>query len=77
MLHEVWLDAEGLPMLCLAGRYGKQARAMLSQPSHLIHTFGASSHFEAMTIYYVFMNWGKYTSDFWQDHQTYAEWGFE
>ncbi len=41
----------------------------------MIHTFQAISHYEAMTIYYAFMNWGVYTTIFEQDKEPYAKKG--
>lgn len=47
---------------------------MLEPGARLTWTVEASSHFEAMTLYYEHMGWGIYTSDFPdQDMQPYAE----
>ena len=35
--------------------------------------FEASSHFEAMTIYYRHYGWGAYTSDFAMDREPYPD----
>lgn len=61
--HEVWQDNEGLTTLCLADERGDDCRKLLEPDSKLIHEFYANSHFEAMTIYYKFMDWGTYISD--------------
>jgi hypothetical protein len=69
--HEVWQEVGGETMLCYAGELGKQARLTLEPKVKLIHTFYASSHYEAMTIYYQFMDWGIYTTDFEVDKEPY------
>jgi hypothetical protein len=75
LVHEVWVDANGLPSVCLAGPHGDGCRKLLDQPARLIHTFEAGNHFEAMTIYYRYQCWGAYATDFAIDHQPYpAEW---
>lgn len=71
--HEVWRDEEGKTMLCYAGELGEQARQTLEPNSKLIHTFYASSHYEAMTVYYQFMDWGEYTTEFEVDKQPYNQ----
>ena len=63
VLHEVWLGGEELGCLCLSGPEGDGARAMLEPGAELVWTFEASSHFEAMTLYYQFRGWGEYTTD--------------
>lgn len=69
--HEVWQDKEGLTTLCLADKSGDECRKLLEPDSKLIHEFYANSHFEAMTIYYKFMDWGTYTTEFEIDKQPY------
>ena len=69
--HEVWEDVEGLTTLCLADERGNDCRNLLEPGSKLIHSFYADSHFEAMTIYYKFMDWGIYTTEFEIDKQPY------
>ena len=78
MLHELWIDAEGLDTFVLAGPHGDQARALLTQPAQLVWTLEAPSHFEAMTAYYRFRARGEYTTDHpeW-DRKTYREHGWE
>ena len=76
--HEVWIDREGLPGLCLSGPGGDGFRALLGAGSRLVNVFEASSHFEAMSRYYELMDWGPYTTDFQEDHEPYpAEWAFQ
>lgn len=70
-LHEVWIDLEGLTTLCLANQTGDKCRSLLEPGSKLIYTFRASNHYEAMTIYYQFMNWGEYKTEFEIDKQPY------
>jgi len=69
--HEVWEDLEGLTTLCLADERGDDCRKLLEPGSKLIHSFHAESHYEAMTIYYKFMDWGIYTTEFEIDKQPY------
>ena len=78
VLHEVWVDGEGLNTVCLAGSVGDDARRLLSPPARLAWTFEASSHFEGMSLYYERMGWPPYESDFQdEDNRTYAERGWE
>jgi len=78
MLHELWVDADGLDTFCLAGPMGDGARALLKQPADLVWTVSARSHFDAMTMYYEFRGRGEYSTDY-PDHdrQPYAERGWE
>ena len=78
MLHELWVDADGLETFCLAGPLGDDARAMLNQPARLTWTVEAASHLEAMTLYYDHMGWGAYTTEFPEEDATpYRERGWE
>lgn len=70
-LHEVWADEEDLTTVCLANQTGDKCRSLLEPGSKLIYTFYASNHYEAMTIYYQFMNWGEYKTEFEIDKQPY------
>ncbi len=69
--HEVWEDPEGLTTLCLAEERGDDCRKLLEPGSKLIHSYYAESHYEAMTIYYKFMEWGIYTVEFEIDKEPY------
>lgn len=69
--HEVWQESNGLTTLCLADKSGDGCRKLLELGSEIIHEFYASSHFEAMTIYYKFMEWGIYTTEFEIDKEPY------
>ena len=71
--HEVWEDSQGLTTLCLADERGDDCRKLLEPDSKLIHTFYASNHCEAMTIYYKFMDWGTYTTEFEVDKESYEK----
>ncbi len=77
LLLEVWQDfgneGESLPALLTAGPRGEAARRLLGPKARLLTTIEASSHFEAMTIYYGLMGWGKYTSSHAWDYQPYPE----
>lgn len=75
VLHEIWEDAEGLPGLIMAGEKGEAARKLFQEEGKkLVHTFYASSHFEAMTIYYDYYGWGEYTTVYEYDKLSYSEW---
>jgi hypothetical protein len=71
--HEVWEDPEGLTTLCFADESGNDCRKLLEPECRLIHTFYAESHYEAMTIYYKFMGWGVYTTEFEIDKEPYEK----
>jgi hypothetical protein len=69
--HEIWEDSEGKTTLCLADERGNECRQLLEPGSKLIHSFYASSHFDAMTVYYKFMDWGQYETQFEIDKEPY------
>lgn len=71
--HEVWVDGEGLPMVCLAGPLGDDARRLQEPGARLAWTFDAGSHFDAMTVYYSRMGWGAYTSENESDREAYPD----
>lgn len=77
MLHELW-DEENEQTFCLAGPMGDGARSWLGTTARLTWTVEASSHIEAMQLYYDHMGWGTYKSD-WPDLDTepYASKGWE
>jgi hypothetical protein len=47
------------------------ARSLLEGKSELVWSCEAESHFEAMTKYYAYQEWGAYTTEFEQDHWPY------
>ncbi len=69
--HDIWEDSEGLTMLCFSGDIGKESRTLLEPNSKIIHSFFAVSHFDAMTKYYEFMDYGIYDSVFEEDRSVY------
>jgi hypothetical protein len=71
--HEVWEDSEGLTMLFRADKAGNEGWLQPEKNSKLIHSFYASSHYEAMTIYYEFMDWGVYDTPYEIDKEPYPE----
>lgn len=71
--HEVWKDPQGLTGLCFAGPMGDDFRALEPPGSHVIAMIEATSHFDAMTMYYALMGWGEYRTDFEADRETYPE----
>jgi hypothetical protein len=75
VLHEIWEDPEGLSAVAYAGEKGEAARKLFKEENmKLVHTFYASSHFEAMTVYYAYMGWGEYATEFEYDKLPYDEW---
>jgi hypothetical protein len=77
LVHEIWEDfgeeGESLPDVCFAGPDGDDFRRSLGPQARLTGTFEAGSQFEAMTIYYELMNWGKYTPTYDWDYEPYPE----
>jgi hypothetical protein len=74
MLHELWVDPEGLDTFCLSGKAGDAVRALLPNGSRLEWTVEAANHFDAMTAYYAYRGLGIYTTHFpEQDKLNYAE----
>lgn len=73
MKHELWKEDEGRQTFCFAGSMGNSARSLMDSNAQLIWTVEAGSHFEAMTKYYEFMNWGEYKTEFDQDKMPYPQ----
>jgi hypothetical protein len=74
--HELWeenVDGARTLTFCLTGPHGDQARSMLGPDAKLIWTVEAGTHFEAMTKYYEFMDWGQYKTEHDWDLQPYPE----
>ncbi len=63
LVHEVWIDGEGLPGVCLAGPAGDGFRSLLGSTARLVHVFEASSHFRAMQTYHAYLGREPYTTD--------------
>src|SRR5260370_36622639 len=63
LVHEVWIDGEGLPGVCLAGPAGDGFRSLLDSAARLVHVFEASSHFGAMQTYHAYLGRELYTTD--------------
>nr|WP_314489668.1 hypothetical protein [uncultured Pseudomonas sp.] len=78
MNHELWQEPDGCQTFCLAGTCGERARALMQPGAKLIWEVEAESYFEAMTLYYAYMQWGEYLSDFpEQDMIPYKERGWD
>lgn len=78
-LHEVWLRpneyGQYLPACLHFGPSGDKAREMNEPGSICVLIFWANSHFEAMTFYYSFLDYGTYTTDEEWDYKLYPlEW---
>lgn len=71
--HQIWNNKEGLTGVCFENEKGDDFRNMLEEDYEHIKTFYASNHFEAMNIYYKFMNWGEYELVNEQDKEIYKE----
>ncbi|HYV90223.1 MAG TPA: hypothetical protein VE978_00500 [Chitinophagales bacterium] len=71
MKLDIWQDPEGMTMLCFSGEVGEESRTLLEPNSKIIYSFNADSHFDAMTKYYEFMDWGVYETDFESDKEPY------
>jgi len=69
--HDIWENPEGLTSLIYSDELGAESRSLLEQNSKIIHSFYAESHFEAMTKYYEFMNFGIYETEFEEDKELY------
>ena len=54
VLHELWVHSDG-QTFCLSGPHGDDARFDLPDDARLTWTVEATSHFEAMTLYYAHM----------------------
>jgi hypothetical protein len=72
MKHELWKENNG-QTFCLAGPLGDSGRSSLEPGAELVWIVEADSHFDAMTKYYRFMDWGEYSSDFPEDKEPYPE----
>ena len=73
--HELWEEADGRTMVCLAGPDGEQARSFLGPDARLAWIFEASSHFDAMTQYHKRMGWSAYSTNHACDMDLYpGEW---
>lgn len=72
LLLELWEDVDG-PALLYAGPRGDGSRRLLSPNPRLVTTIWASSHFEAMTIYYQLLGRGEYRTDQPWDHQPFPQ----
>jgi len=68
---DIWRNKEGLTALLFAGAPGEEGRQTLEEDYEIIHSFFAESHFDAMTTYYQFMDWGPYTTNFEVDKEPY------
>ena len=73
LVHEVWMDAQGLPGMCLAGPMGDGFRSLRSEGSRLVATIEAGCRFEAMTKYYAMLGRGPYDHDEPADHEPYSD----
>jgi hypothetical protein len=73
--HELWEDKDGLFTFVLSGPMGEEARSQIAPGARMIWEVEANSHFEAMTLYYRRMGWGRYTTEHEWDYQPYPlEW---
>jgi len=75
-LHEVWYCPDGrgnyLPACIPHGPDGDAARSLNEPGSEWVWTFWASSHIQAMNIYYEFVGYGKYSARYDDDLLPYS-----
>jgi hypothetical protein len=64
MLHELWVDSEGLDTFVLAGPMDDEKRMLIGPEAKVVWTVEAGSHFEAMSLYYEYRGWGIYTTQY-------------
>lgn len=74
VVHQIWQEPGGETGLCLEDLRGDGFRKLLEPGAKMIHTYKAESHYEAMTIYYAFMEWGEYRTEFEIDKLPYSKW---
>jgi len=78
MKHELWVDNEGLDSFCLAGKHGDDQRGLLEPGAKLVWSCEAESYFVAMTKYYKFRKYGRYTTNYPEhDKKTYQKLGWK
>ena len=78
-LHEIWFCPDGsgnlLPACLPFGPDGDAARALNEPGSRCVYIFWANSHYEAMCIFYAFVDYGNYSTEFSADFEHYPhEW---
>ena len=70
----VWRNKEGLTSLVEELSTNENIAAdVINADDTIIHTFYAESHFDAMTQYYEFMNWGKYETTLEEDNLPFGD----
>jgi hypothetical protein len=76
LVHEIWETTEDEMVLhtcCMAGSRGAACRETLPSNSRLLITFVAGCHFDAMTIYNLFLGREPYASEHGDDYHAYPE----
>lgn len=63
MKYQLWQEPDDCQTFCLAGVEGNSARALIDAQAVLVWEVEAESHFDAMTKYYAYMQWGEYLTD--------------
>ncbi|MFS2072447.1 hypothetical protein ACEN9D_27205 [Pseudomonas sp. CT11-2] len=75
--HEIWLcpdeNGQQLPSCISLGPSGDAARNLNESGSECIWIFWATSHIEAMQIYYDFLDFGTYRTEFPEDSEPYPD----
>lgn len=61
---DIWKDKDGLTAVCMAGELGEESRTFLEPKSKIIHSFYAVSHFDTMSKYFEYIDWGVYQTEF-------------
>lgn len=70
MNYQLWMEPDDCQTFCLSGPQGNTARKLLHPDAQLVWEVEAHSHFEAMTQYYAYMEWGEYKTDLAEAEQT-------
>ncbi len=70
----VWKDKEGLTSLIEEMfTHENITSGVINADDTVVYTFYAESHFDAMTQYYEFMNWGKYETTFEEENLPFGD----
>lgn len=68
---DIWKNKEGLTALLFSGDLGQEGRNSFEDDYEIVHSFYANSHYDAMTKYYEYMDWGPYDTEFEVDKEPY------
>lgn len=63
MIYQLWMEPDDGQAFCPSDPQGNSARQLLHPDAKLVWEVEAHNHFDAMTRYYAYMEWGEYKSD--------------